>query len=297
MTQSVLPLPPKPAKDASFPPPPAYEFKAASADESVFASPKAALETCDFAVSGIYSLDGETIEASLYLVEKSGSRFARLGTCTGDIGRLETLVDALASLLIEKLASPAIRVIDLDMVQTDASWEVLPKDSGFALVGKRIFIYKKGNYSIRFGKPAPEGAVIAIEADTGSDRSGPVYNKIQPKLIDDKTLSPNRADGSSGKDPALALKEAARLAAWDGSGQEKAYAAFSRSLSRLIVSVPVSALSLGIFFLGYEAYARSGIDLGGLALRTAPAVISLGCSLGFAIDTGIRIGGLTRSSH
>ncbi|HEY9053792.1 MAG TPA: hypothetical protein VIO60_03130 [Rectinemataceae bacterium] len=250
-------------------------------------------------IAGFYSLAGETVEAAIYLIEKLEKKVSYLGSYTGTIDTLEYFPGPLRGALLERFAKPALQVFDV-IGPPNKTYKVAPEDRGAFQVEDRIFIYKNGNYRIQYSESDTSERSILFGAPSDK-RNTFVYNTIQIKPdsgLDDKgsAVPKPSANEKGAREQGAILAEAARQVAWESSKHELASSAFSRSLSRLVVSVPVTALALGGFFVGYEAFTRSALDVGGLALRAAPAILSLGLSIGFAIDTGIRIAGLARAS-
>jgi len=94
--------------------------------------------------------------------------------------------------------------------------------------------------------------------------------------------------------PPATFKQSSRLE-WDDRGNFQTESKkFSSALSRFVVSLSLSALSAGTYFLYSEAYSRSAVDIGKVYASGGAAVVFVAASAAFAVESIIRLARLLR---
>ena len=251
-----------------------------SADNQLFALNEDAIKTAGRMIFGLFSHSGGSITVDLYLVSAAEERAEKLGTYEGSIGDLDGSRKAFSGILLPRFSNHARRIIDFNLSPQGAAIVIPDGGTGESpaalLVGQRLFLYTDEAIEVEIGRRGFITKRVIVQ-QTLDD----VYNIVQVQL------SPDPVSSSSAS---LDLVAASAQIEWKS---EKDFfggsARFSSSLGRFVLSLPVTAIALGVFFLGYEGYSRSAITEKGLLLRGGAAVLSLGFSIGFAVETGIDL--------
>ena len=274
--RSTLDVLPKPADGG-------FLLKSPSPDNQLYPLNEETLKTVGNIVFGLYSQSNGLITADLYLVSAEKDNAEKLGTYSGSVADLDASRKAYSGFLIPRFSNSARRIIDFIVTPQGATISLPVKTDSVSktalLLDGRLFIY--GDQTVE----------VSIE------RKGYVTQRVlMPQSLDDVYSIIQivlAADSAPGVPAAVDLKEATSRLDWkDGKDYPTHTARFSSAMGRLVISLPVTALALGVFFLGYEGYSRSAITTSELILRGGFAVLSVGLSIGFAVDTGIGLAGL-----
>jgi hypothetical protein len=263
-----------------------YLLSSPSADIPLYPPSEESLKTCSRLVFGVYSSKEGKVSVDLYLAIAGKDEAEKLGAYSGSYEDIDGYRKALSRMLLPRFSNNATSIVDFSIFPQGASLELTQGNAsatqdvvgrGKALfVGSRLFLYGEGGCEVTISGKGyiPQKVVAPIVIDD-------VYSSIQIRLALDplSTVSPD-----------LDLKTLSEELNWKNA---QAYAnsskQFSAALGRLIVSIPVTALAIGVFYIGYEGYSRSAISETGLLLRGGAALLSAGISIGFVVDTGIRL--------
>jgi hypothetical protein len=264
-----------------------YLLSSPSADIPLYPPNAESLKTCSRLVLGVYSSKEGRVSVDLYLAIAGKDEAEKLGAYSGSYEDLDGYKKALSRMLLPRFSNNATRIVDFSIFPQAASLELTQGGASAAaakggargkaiLVGSRLFLYGEDGCEVTISGKGyiPQKVVAPIVLDD-------VYSSIQIRLAPDPL---------SVVSPDLDLKTLSEELNWKNA---QAYAnsskQFSAALGRLIVSIPVTALAIGVFYLGYEGYSRSAISETGLLLRGGAALLSAGVSIGFVVDMGIRL--------
>lgn len=265
-----------------------YILASKDADRSLYNLDKEELASCGNLVAGFYSLQSGLLDCDLYLLGSGVDEAKLLGSWEGDYSDLEGFAAASASLLLPRLSGGSRWIADLAVQAPDASYRLataLPKEASAVLAGSRLFIYRPGEYEVEVKAGGSLGTTVKISTPLHD-----VYNKIPIQLEKNPSV------------PAESATEAIRAAAtglqWPNRDPfSKNLRGFSSALGRLVVSLPVSAIALGVFYLGYEGYSRSAVTETELWIRGGIAGVGLAATAAFVVDTGVWLARLMSSAH
>jgi hypothetical protein len=277
--RSVLEVLPKPEDGG-------YLLSSPGADIPLYSPDAESLETCSCLVLGVYSSREGQMTVTLYLVSAGKDDAEKLGSFTGSYADLDGYKKAFSRILIPRFSNHAARIIDFAVSPQGASLEFTAgqgaagakgdKKDKALFVGSRLFLYDDSSYEVTISRKGYIQRTVSVPTALGD-----IYDSIQINLLPDPLLAAS---------PGLDLKAASAQLNWkDAQDFADSSKQFSAALGRLVVSIPVTALALGFFYVGYEGYSRSAVSETGLLLRGGAAVLSAGFTIGFVVDTGIRL--------
>jgi hypothetical protein len=151
------------------------------------------------------------------------------------------------------------------------------KSSTVEIAGSRIFIERGKTASIEVGKEGYLGTTVSLPADEAK-----TYVQVGVVL---------RLDPAKPKAEIPDILSGAGLAVgWETKKEYRRESeGFENALGRLLISIPLSALSLGGFFLSYESYTRLGTGSTTLYAGAALAGASLVATALCIVDVGFRM--------
>jgi hypothetical protein len=230
----------------------------------------------DLVLAGLFFRDGEQFSASLYLASKGKEEAYLLGSMEGAISRLEEFAPALGPLALLAVSNRDILIRDLRTNPRTSSLSA-SKDSSVEIAGSRIFIERGKTASIEIGSEGYLSMSISLPADEGK-----TYAQVEALL----RLDPAKPKAAI---PDI-LSGAGRAVGWETKKEyQRENKGFENALGRLLISIPVSALSLGGFFLSYESYTRLGTGSTTLYAGAALAGASLVATALCIVDVGFRM--------
>lgn len=239
-------------------------------------SPETAMEGVELVLVGVYSSKEDGFQASLYLIEKGSGEARRVGSARSSILHLEDFPAALGSSVFSALSGRKLLTMDLETRPKGAS--ISAKDPKAAEIsGSRVFLKADSPSEVEISSPGYLAKVLKA-SDFGSGE----YSRRTVELLID-TTNPKASV------PDI-LRQAGKSVAWESKDDyDKAAGRFQAALGRLLASIPFGALSLGAFFLSYEAFTRTGSPNAGLYGSAALAGASLAAAAVFAVDLGIKM--------
>ncbi|MCX7026941.1 MAG: hypothetical protein NT061_05520 [Spirochaetes bacterium] len=274
LARSILELLPSPSDGGA-------ELSSPSSDIPLFTMDQDALKACDRLIAGFYSVQDGQLVTDIYLVDAKKEQAEKLGYYSGSYANLEGYKKTLSQFLLPIFSANAWRIVDFSILPQGSSIALAAgqKDTSTTalLIGSRLFIYDDNNYDIVISRPG-----YFPQKQTISPLLNDIYNIIHIDLV----IDPQSIQKGAEEELAAASAETK----WDSAQKyEGASKLFSAALGRLVVSIPLTAICLGVFYLGYEGYSRSAVSETSLWLRGGAAAFSLGFSVTFAIDMSIRL--------
>ena len=251
-----------------------------------------ALVSCGRLIAGFFSLKKGIIVNDIYLLESEKENAEKLGSFTGSFADLDNYGGTLGQFLLPRFSNAPLRIVDFSI---SPQGSLLSLSSGLQgktdealLIGARLFIYKENKYDILIKK----SGYVTVKYSVSTPLKD-MYNIIHIDLaIDESTTQGSLAAG---------FKAASDQMKW---AEEKRFATasmqFSAALGRLVLSLPVSAIALGLLFQEYEVFSRrppTADILTSLWLSGGAAALSLGLSVAFVIDSGIHLGSLISTAR
>ncbi len=229
-------------------------------------------------ILGFYSFKDEIVECRILFYENESENPQGAFFYKGTISTLENLRAAALPAIMNWVATREVSVVDIATKPSSGaalSFKGTPSEGAIALDGTRIFVYEKGNYPIIVRQSGFEDGFCEI-ADFKPDS----YTSI---VIDMKP-----AAGAALPEASI-INAADRLKWADKSSFLKAEKGFSSALGRFVLSLPLSAIAIGTFYSFYEAYSRGAATETAIYVSGAAAAVSVSLSLGFIIDSAVRL--------
>lgn len=229
-------------------------------------------------ILGFYSFKDEIVECRILFYENESENPQGAFFYKGTISTLENLRAAALPAIMNWVATREVSVVDIATKPSSGaalSFKGTPSEGAIALDGTRIFVYEKGNYPIIVRQSGFEDGFCEI-----TDFKPDSYTSI---VIDMKP-----AAGAALPEASI-INAADRLKWADKSSFLKAEKGFSSALGRFVLSLPLSAIAIGTFYSFYEAYSRGAATETALYVSGAAAAVSVSLSLGFIIDSAVRL--------
>jgi hypothetical protein len=229
-------------------------------------------------LAGFYTLRGESIDCVILLFEKERLKPAGSIRYKGTVASLDELTGIALPAILSWIANGPIGIVDLKTKPASGARFFLlgqPPMESIILSGSRLFIFEKGNYSVAITQEGFEsGSFQTAGIEPGMYRSLKVeLVPIQPAAF-----------------PGLSMVNSAAVLDWkEETNFHEAGKKFQSALGRFIISLPFSIISLGAYNSFWEAYTRSAIGEGALYAAGGATALSLSLSLGFIIDTAIKL--------
>lgn len=239
---------------------------------------KEAFVGLDGLILGFYTFKDEIVECRILFYEKESE--TRQGTFfyKGTIATLENLRSAALPAIMNWVATREVGVVDIATRPTSGatlSVKATPSEGAIALDGTRIFVYEKGNYTIVVRQSGFEDGFCEI-ADFEPDSYTSIVIDMKPAV-------------GAALPEASIINAADRLKWAEKSSFLKAEKGFSSALGRFVLSLPLSAIAIGTFYSFYEAYSRGAASETALYVSGAAAAVSMSLSVGFIIDSAVRL--------
>ncbi|TXT48573.1 MAG: hypothetical protein FD137_947 [Spirochaetes bacterium] len=230
----------------------------------------------DLVLVGIFVRQGEGFYVSLYLASKEKEHAELLGSTAGSISRLEDFAPAMGPLALRAISNRDILIRDF---RTDPRASALSlAGTGFAEIsGTRIFIERGKIGTVEVGSGGYLSEFVALPGYESK-----AYAQVEVRLrLDPTAPKASIQDILSGAEAAVG---------WDSKKEYlRASKDFESALGRLLISIPISALGLGGFFLSYESYTRLGTSSASLYASAALAGASLAATALCIVDVGFRM--------
>jgi len=249
-------------------------FKRKSKDEALFdiRSDKEAIQALDAYVLGFYANTSRGIDCILLYFEKDQP--LAVNSAAASLENME--LDQIPQLFVSRILS-WVRGMPLSVYDVEASAPptllLTPADLASGLwdiEGSRIFALGTGVAALTLRVPGYETKRLEI-----SNNESYIYKKIIPSLV---KLSPSTDSLNPG--------HYAQTLEWrEESAFIKADSRFRSALGRFILSLPISFLATGQFLSTQEAYSRSARPAWAFYASGGFAGVSLGLSLGLAVDS------------
>jgi hypothetical protein len=231
----------------------------------------------DGLVCGFFTLEGETIDCRVLLIDAGSATASRTLAWKGGIGNLDQFTAALLPAMASWVAGRDLGVIDIAAQPEKGpplSLALEPETDRAALKGSRLFVEAAGDYLLRLERAGFEPRTLKI-----SGVSPGIYRKeIVP-------FTPAAIHAS-----VVPLANAGSILTWTESDRfHRAEKRFRSSLGRFVASVPLTAIAFGVFFSYSEAYARGAASDSTYYASGAGAVAAAGLSVGFLIDCAFSL--------
>ncbi len=235
-------------------------------------------------VAGLYSQTPKGLEMLLLYYEKGSAEPAAYYRKDSAIDELERLNEIFLARIVSWISGRNLSVFDLETKVFGEVSIVGPpgEDASYFVQGSRIFLFTTGSH------------VFTITAEGYEDTELEVVNPAP--FTYGQIQAPMRR--LAGPVPAEDFRESSKVLEWkEEEAFKKAKTRFSAALGRFLVSLPVSALSVGNFASVQEAYLRYAKPESAYYGSGAFAGFSIALSLGFSVDTIIALVDLLRLSR
>lgn len=235
---------------------------------------------------GFFSLEGERIEGRLLLFEKADTEKSLVVSFQTDIARLETMPQAVLPGLWEWAGGRALCVVDIETTPAGSFTILLDAGDSARAVGvdKRLFVFEEGGLDVALRQKGFQDRVFSL--------SGLTYGSYKKETARMNPVE-NALEGASPGGASPSAEEfAARSALLDWKQKEdflRSRNRFYSAFARFVLSIPLSAIALGLSFSYSEAYGRGAASQEAVYASGIGAALSLSLSLGFGIDTTIKL--------
>jgi hypothetical protein len=237
--------------------------------------------TLDGFILGFYLREGEKISIAIYLAE--AGRIASESRISWE-GSFETL-DRFAPAAVPRIAAWAagrtLAIVDFyaegpGLLQLAAPQRKNETEaSAFEVQGSRLYLYREAAVEISASMSGHENLDLELEA-----RKMGTMGRQKLSLVTRKAALP----------PSVMMTKASGDLAWAaGERFNEAERGFRNSLTRFVLSLPVSILCTGWFVTVNQAWASYGASDAALYSSGAAAGAAIAFSIGFFVDLSLRL--------
>lgn len=237
--------------------------------------------TLDGFIFGVYVRKGEHLAIAMYLVEAGRLDPATMISWEGSFESLDGFAPAVVPRIAAWAAGRKLAIVDFfaqgpGMLTLAALTGMDDKSAAsFELQKSRVFLYREESIGLTASMAGHESLRLEVQA-----RKMGTMGRQQVSLARQANVRP----------PSEKMSIAAADLAWAGEERfGKAERGFRNSLTRFILSLPVSILCAGWFVTVNQAWASYGASDAALYASGATAGTALALSLGFFVDLSLRL--------
>jgi hypothetical protein len=236
---------------------------------------------------GFYAKEGETIFCVMLFYDKDSQKAKGSTSFSGAIDSLDAAIAGATPKILAWVAGRPLGIVDVKVLPSNALSTIRLEPNSLSadieIESSRLFFSRPGDIDIVVEKKGYKSSQLRLRGEMPGS-----YKSVQVDLLPEPGAEPAQAS----------FADASKSLLWpDESAFRKKEKSFYSALGRFVLGVPFSAVALGTFFSYSESYSRGAASSGALYASGGAAALCLGLSVGFIIDTAIKLVDVLRASR
>lgn len=229
----------------------------------------------------LYDIDTNEFRSKTYYVEVGKNKASLISNETGTIFDLDSFAPKVASSMFSVLANYPVVTYDFDFLPKGAMIQIASSSKEripLQIKGTRLFFGEGSAESLRIHK---EGYKPKIIENLGQSKHPYQRMSLVLEHVGESSIS-NVSDS---------MAETVMFLEWQNKKEfDNATKKFLSSIGRVVITLPLAAVSLGTFFSYYEAYSRLAVAQKDLIVPGIIGAVSLAATSVCLVDMAIQLG-------